>query len=121
LDSSRLRSLIAKSMDLDPNNVHGYVIGEHGDSSIAAWSSVRIGALPLLDNNRDDDEPINNPMHVAMHREVVNAAGDVIALKGYTNWAIGTYIHTCVSLYVYPSSFLILFVFLHNVAIIAQV
>jgi L-lactate dehydrogenase len=84
LDSSRLRSLIAKSMDLDPNSIHGYVIGEHGDSSIAVWSSVRVGALPLL---KEGEEP--SPTLIALHREVVNAAGDVIRLKGYTNWAIG--------------------------------
>lgn len=33
----------------DRRNVHGYIIGEHGDSSIPVWSSVRVGALPLLD------------------------------------------------------------------------
>lgn len=89
LDSSRLRSLIAKSMDLDPRNVHGYVIGEHGDSSIAVWSAVRIGALSLLDNGQQPDDTLK-----AMHRDVVNAAGDVIRLKGYTNWAVGTSTNT---------------------------
>ena len=84
LDSSRLRSLIAKSMDLDPQNIHGYVIGEHGDSSIAVWSSVRVGALPLLQKGQEPDETLK-----CLHQEVVNAAGDVIKLKGYTNWAIG--------------------------------
>jgi L-lactate dehydrogenase len=84
LDSSRLRSLIAKSMDLDPQNIHGYVIGEHGDSSIAVWSSVRVGALPLLKEGQEPDETLK-----CLHQEVVNAAGDVIKLKGYTNWAIG--------------------------------
>lgn len=85
LDSSRLRSLIAKSMDLDPKNIHGYVIGEHGDSSIAVWSSVRVGGLPLLHNK--DQEPDDTLK--SLHQEVVHSAGDVIKLKGYTNWAIG--------------------------------
>jgi L-lactate dehydrogenase len=90
LDSSRLRSLIAKSMDLDPKNIHGYVIGEHGDSSIAVWSSVRVGALPLLKQGQEEpDETLK-----CLHQEVVNAAGDVIKLKGYTNWAIGKW-HCC--------------------------
>jgi L-lactate dehydrogenase len=35
LDSSRFQTLIASSMDLDPKNVHGYIIGEHGDSSVS--------------------------------------------------------------------------------------
>jgi L-lactate dehydrogenase len=84
LDSSRLRSLIAQSLDLDPKNIHGYVIGEHGDSSIAVWSSVRVGALPLLKEDEEPDETLK-----CLHREVVHSAGDVIKLKGYTNWAIG--------------------------------
>ena len=84
LDSSRLRSLIAASMDLDPKNIHGYVIGEHGDSSIAVWSSVRIGALPLLKEDQEPDDTLKK-----LHQEVVTAAGQVIKLKGYTNWAIG--------------------------------
>lgn len=84
LDSSRFQTLIAESMDLDPKNVHGYIIGEHGDSSIPVWSSVRVGALPLLDPGQEADETLN-----ALHKAVVDSAYDVINLKGYTNWAIG--------------------------------
>jgi L-lactate dehydrogenase len=84
LDSSRLRSLIAKALDIDSRSVHGYIIGEHGDSSIPAWSAVRVGGIPFL---KVGEEP--SDIHKAMHREVVESAGDVIALKGYTNWAVG--------------------------------
>lgn len=84
LDSSRFQTLIANSMGLDPNSIHGYIIGEHGDSSIPVWSSVRIGALPLLPAGEEPDETLN-----AVHKAVVDAAYDVINLKGYTNWAIG--------------------------------
>lgn len=84
LDSSRFRTIIADSMDLDPNSIHGYIIGEHGDSSIPVWSSVRVGALPLL---RPGQEPCDTLQ--AIHKAVVDSAYDVINLKGYTNWAIG--------------------------------
>lgn len=84
LDSSRFQTLIAESMDLDPKNVHGYIIGEHGDSSIPVWSSVRVGALPLLDPGQEADETLG-----AIHKAVVDSAYNVINLKGYTNWAIG--------------------------------
>lgn len=84
LDSSRLRSLLAKSLDLDTNCVDGYVVGEHGDSSVALWSSVRIGGIPML---KQGEQP--SDIHVAMHREVVQAAYEVISRKGYTNWAVG--------------------------------
>lgn len=84
LDSSRLRSLLSKKLDLDASAVTGYVIGEHGDSSVPVWSSVRVGGVPLL---RPGEEP--TALHNEMHNEVVNSAYDVIQKKGYTNWAVG--------------------------------
>ncbi len=84
LDSSRLRSLLSKKLDLDASAVSGYVIGEHGDSSVPVWSSVRVGGVPLLQNGQDP-----TPIHDSMHREVVMSAYDVIQKKGYTNWAVG--------------------------------
>ena len=85
LDSSRFQTIIATAMDLDPNSIHGYIIGEHGDSSIPVWSSVRIGALPLI----KDDDTVWDETLMAVHKAVVDAAYDVISLKGCTNWAIG--------------------------------
>ena len=84
LDSSRLRSLLAKGLNMDAQSVSGYVIGEHGDSSVAVWSSVRIGGVPML---QSDQEP--GAMLHDMHRQVIDSAGDVIAKKGCTNWAVG--------------------------------
>lgn len=84
LDSSRFQTIIATSMDLDPNSIHGYIIGEHGDSSIPVWSSVRIGALPLLPPGEEAGDTLKS-----VHKTVVDSAYDVINLKGYTNWAIG--------------------------------
>ena len=85
LDSSRLRSLIAKKLNnIDASAVTGYVIGEHGDSSVPVWSSVYIGGLPLLGHNQEPSS-----IHEEMHKEVVNSAYDVINKKGYTNWAVG--------------------------------
>mmetsp|Transcript_63450 Transcript_63450/g.148622 ORF Transcript_63450/g.148622 Transcript_63450/m.148622 type:complete len:375 (-) Transcript_63450:416-1540(-) len=84
LDTSRFQTLIAQSMDLDPKNVHGYIIGEHGDSSIPVWSSVRVGALPLLEPGEEPNDTLKK-----IHKSVVNSAYDIISLKGYTNWAIG--------------------------------
>jgi L-lactate dehydrogenase len=85
LDSSRLRSLIAKKLNnVDASDVSGYVIGEHGDSSVPVWSSVRVGGVPLL--KRDE---LPSQIHDNLHKEVVDSAYDVIEKKGYTNWAVG--------------------------------
>jgi L-lactate dehydrogenase len=89
LDSSRLRSLISKSLNLDASVVQGYILGEHGDSSVPIWSSVRVGGVPLLKHGEEPGE-----IHDNMHREIVNSAYDVIERKGSTNWAIGTILDT---------------------------
>jgi len=85
LDTSRFRCLIAKTAgDIDPSSVHAYIIGEHGDSSVAVYSSIRIGGVPFL---KPGEKPSKN--HLDLHKEVVDSAYDVINRKGYTNWAIG--------------------------------
>ena len=84
LDSSRLRSLLGRTMGVEAQSVEGYVIGEHGDSSVPVWSSVRVGGVPMLSEGEGPTETLN-----AMHRDVVESAADVIVKKGYTNWAIG--------------------------------
>ena len=48
LDSSRLRSLLARHCEVAVQNVHAYIAGEHGDSKIPLWSSATIGAVPVL-------------------------------------------------------------------------
>lgn len=47
LDSSRLRSILAERAKVSPSNVHGYVFGEHGDSSFVPWSLTSIAGMPL--------------------------------------------------------------------------
>jgi len=83
LDTGRFRQLIASSLNIDVRGVSGYIIGEHGDSSLPVWSSVLHGGVKLV--NGDGPGEVEN----AIHDEVVHAAGDVIAKKGYTNWAVG--------------------------------
>lgn len=85
LDSSRFRCLIAETAGhIDPSSVHAYIIGEHGDSSVAVYSSIRIGGVPFL----KPGEKVTKK-HLDLHRKTVDAAYDVIKRKGYTNWAIG--------------------------------
>jgi L-lactate dehydrogenase len=84
LDSSRLQSLIAKTLNIDARAVQGYVVGEHGDNSVPLWSSVRVGGVNMLQPGQEPED-----IHRAMHSEIVNAAYDVIEKKGYTNWAVG--------------------------------
>lgn len=89
LDTSRFRYLISKRLGISSSSVHGWVIGEHGDSSVPVWSGVNVAGVRLRDINpclgtEDDEENWNE-----VHKEVVDSAYKIIKLKGYTNWAIG--------------------------------
>ncbi len=43
LDTTRFRKELSQRLAIDPRNVHGYIIGEHGDSEVAVWSHTMIG------------------------------------------------------------------------------
>ena len=88
LDTSRFRSLLGDYYEVDPRSVHGYILGEHGDSEFAAWSTVTIGGKSPVRSailgrhwNEADMEDL--------FLRVRNAAYEIIEGKGYTNWAIG--------------------------------
>ena len=43
LDTGRFKYLLGEHLDIDSRSVHAFIIGEHGDSELAAWSNARIG------------------------------------------------------------------------------
>ena len=89
LDSSRLRELLARRCGVAVQNVHAYVLGEHGDTEVALWSSATIGGVPLaawgdvLGGSPDEDE------RRRLLDDVRRAAYTIIEGKGATNFAIG--------------------------------
>ncbi|MHC9290856.1 L-lactate dehydrogenase [Mycobacterium sp. LTG2003] len=89
LDSSRFRYLIAERADLAVANVHGFIIGEHGDSQISLWSSVSIGGVPADSFRIDGAVVFDQDTRNEISAGVVNAAYEVIAGKGATSLAIG--------------------------------
>ena len=82
LDTARLRYLISEELDINPTDIHAYVVGEHGDSEMVPWSNTTIG-LTKLDNflNKQTKKRIVN--------EVRNSAYDIIKKKGNTAYGIG--------------------------------
>lgn len=89
LDTSRLKYLLGKQVNLDSRNVHTYIIGEHGDSEVAAWSVTTVAGMSIDEycgcgNNcrtievRKDD----------FYNKTKNAAYDIISKKGATYYAI---------------------------------
>jgi L-lactate dehydrogenase len=91
LDSSRLRTMLAEYVDLNPKNVHAYVLGEHGDSSVVPWSRVTIGGMTLADywERLPAGKTSYSPEYLLMiENEVRGAGAKVIAGKGATYYAI---------------------------------
>ena len=49
LDTARLRYLVGDYLKVDPRSIHGYVMGEHGDSEFVPWSQLHVSTKPVLD------------------------------------------------------------------------
>lgn len=89
LDSSRFRFQISERLHIAPQSCHGYVIGEHGDSSVAVWSGVNVAGTRLQEIHPHIGQPDDPENWEQIHKDVVNGAYEIIKLKGYTSWAIG--------------------------------
>ncbi|XP_059443751.1 L-lactate dehydrogenase B-like [Corylus avellana] len=89
LDSSRFRFLIADHLDANAQDVQAYIVGEHGDSSVALWSSISVGGVPILSFLEKQQIAYEKETLENIHKAVIDSAYEVISLKGYTSWAIG--------------------------------
>ena len=90
LDSARFRYLLSRHCQVDTQNVHGYILGEHGDSEFAAWSMTRIGGMDIdsycsICGFCDDCVGTRNQIE----QEVRESAYHIINYKGSTCFAIG--------------------------------
>uniref|UniRef100_A0A8C4EI00 L-lactate dehydrogenase n=1 Tax=Dicentrarchus labrax TaxID=13489 RepID=A0A8C4EI00_DICLA len=89
LDSARFRHLMGEKLHLHPSSCHGWIIGEHGDSSVPVWSGVNVAGVCLQGLNPKMGAEGDAENWKAVHKLVVDGAYEVIKLKGYTSWAIG--------------------------------
>ncbi len=89
LDSARFRTLIAEHLGVSPLSVHGYVLGEHGDSEVLAWSTVSISGIPLVSFAEQSGRAIDAAVRQRIDEGVRRAAYRIIAGKGYTAQGIG--------------------------------
>jgi L-lactate dehydrogenase len=89
LDSSRFRFLIAKRLKVAVQNVHAYIAGEHGDSEIPLWSSAHVANIPLHEWAVPGHGKLTVFDRTDIFQNVKNAAQQIIAGKGATNYAIG--------------------------------
>lgn len=86
LDSARLRAMLGEELGVEARSVHAYIIGEHGDSEIAAWSSASVAGVPLHEYAQEGQ--LADP--AALLERVRHAAPDIIRSKGFTSFAIAS-------------------------------
>eukprot|EP00064_Thunnus_orientalis_P017842 superscaffoldBa00003907_g17928 len=89
LDSARFRFLMADKLGIHPSSFNGWILGEHGDTSVPVWSGTNVAGVNLQTLNPDIGTDSDDENWKETHKMVVNSAYEVIRLKGYTNWAIG--------------------------------
>ena len=89
LDTARLRYLLGEYFEVDPRNIHAYVIGEHGDSEFVPWSQALIAAKPIINVLEDNPGTFYMEELDRIAGDVRDAAQKIIEAKGATYYGIG--------------------------------
>jgi L-lactate dehydrogenase len=89
LDTARFRALLGRHLRIAPRSLHAYVLGEHGDSQVLAWSAAKAGSIPLVAFAAQVGAPITRHVRETIDDAVRNAAYPIIAGKGSTYYGIG--------------------------------
>jgi L-lactate dehydrogenase len=90
LDTARFRALLGRHLGVDSHHVHAYVLGEHGDSEVLAWSEISIGGIPLKEFCAAGGQGITEELKQEIDDRVRNAAYSIIEGKGATYYGIGS-------------------------------
>jgi len=89
LDTARFRVLLGRHLGVDPQHIHGYVVGEHGDSEVLTWSLVTVGGMPLQEFCRQHGVVLDEAVRQEIDHRVRDAAYTIIEGKGSTYYGIG--------------------------------
>ena len=90
LDTARFRTLLGQHFGVDSQHVHAYVLGEHGDSEVLAWSQATIAGLSLDEFAKVHGKPLNEAERKQIDEQVRLAAYFIIGGKGATYFGIGS-------------------------------
>jgi L-lactate dehydrogenase len=89
LDTARLKYMISEYCEVDPGNIHAYIIGEHGDTELPVWSNATIAGMALetycsvYSRHPDAKNDLSE-----IFEKVKNSAYQIIKAKGATNYSI---------------------------------
>ena len=93
LDTARLKYRLGEHLSVDSRSVHAFIIGEHGDSEIAVWSSANVSGIPLNDfcemrghfqhekAKRGIAEQVKNSAYESIQRKHATYVGVAMAVK----------------------------------------
>ncbi|MBE6688833.1 MAG: L-lactate dehydrogenase [Ruminococcaceae bacterium] len=102
LDSARLRSYLSEYYAINQNNIHAYVLGEHGDSSFVPWSLANISNIPIQECGKAfarNDKVLPELNYPEVEDYVRKSGATVIANKGATFYAVSASVcHICKAL-----------------------
>lgn len=87
LDTSRFKYLLSQHTSVDARNIHAYIIGEHGDSEVPAWSLTNIAGMSM-DQYCEACKRCDSMSKYDIYSNVKNAAYDIIQKKGATYYAV---------------------------------
>lgn len=88
LDTARLRYLLGEHLQVDPRNVHAYIIGEHGDSEVPVWSLTNVAGIRLKDYCPICQVPYSPDDLNDLFLKVKNAGYEIMKRKGRTNYGV---------------------------------
>jgi L-lactate dehydrogenase len=90
LDTARFRTLIGIKLEIDPQHIHAYVLGEHGDSEVLTWSLVTVGGIPLGKFCSEFHQSLCPEDYDEIDNQVRNAAYQIIEGKGATYYGVAS-------------------------------
>ena len=88
LDSARLACSLAKLYDLDSKSVEAFVMGEHGDSEIVAWSTATIGGKNVADVMSDNASRTKDETFEKLRKETIQSGWEIFSRKHNTSYGI---------------------------------
>ncbi|OUP08879.1 L-lactate dehydrogenase [Collinsella sp. An2] len=88
LDTARLKYMLGEHLEVDPRDVHAYIMGEHGDSEFAAWSSAMVAGVPLNTFCEMHGHHDHKATEARIAEEVKNSAYEIIEKKHATYYGI---------------------------------
>ena len=90
LDTARFRALVGRWLGVDSHHIHGYVVGEHGDSEVLTWSLAAVGGIPLEEYCQHQHLDLCATVTDDIDHQVRDAAYAIIRGKGATYYGVGS-------------------------------